>query len=345
MIRDTKELILIKVLGFGSSLVSYIFTINMLMSFADTPFNKFLYFLCGLIIDGAKWFSLITLIKYYRVKIYKNFFLYTILFILFLTMSVVASVSYSIYTVKNQMYDIQVIENTALNNANENIEKLKKDVENIQNTKNNELYRLNTELDGLPLDYITRREEIENKKLELTNMYDKKINNTTWQLNEAKKVLENIDVGIQEKRTLKNNAIANFFQTLSNVASLDIDNIILIFAIALGVLLDVISVSLIFDSAFSYANKRAFNKDNTAFKNIRKINKELKEKEYTEELQETANTIINISDFIKYCTENNIDIDNIKYKDVQDVIKQSTYYKYMDKIKETYQDCNKEISV
>lgn len=337
MIRDKNELLAIKVIGFGSSVVSYIFTITMLMSFANTQFDKVLYFCCGLIIDGAKWFTLITLIKYYRAKLYKNFYLYTILFILFLTMSVIASVSYSIYTVKSQLYEVKTIENTALNNANETIEKLKTDVAGLENSKSSELTRLNTELDGLPLDYISRRKEIEDKKLELTTMYDKKINNATWQLNEKKKELEAIPTGTQEEKILKNNPIANFFETFANVLNADIDLIITIFAIALGVLLDLISVSLTFDSAFSYQNKRSFNKDMTNFKNLREINKKLKDYDNDEDETKPTGTdsnIINLTDFVRYCADNNIDIDTIEYKDVKGVIKQSTFYKYIGKLKD-----------
>lgn len=275
MIKSKNELLLISVIGFVSSVVSYIFTIVMLMSFAETPFEKFLYFLCGLIIDGVKWFSLITLIKYYRAKLYKNFFGYFILFLLFFGMSLTASISFSIYTVKKQMYDVKSIENAAYVNSLDQVNKYKDDLSVLESDKSSEISRVNSELDGLPLDFITRRKELSDKKIELTSFYDNKINILKSLLDAKINDLSLISSESVEVKTLKNTSIASFFETLSNVSHINIDSIIIFFAVALGVILDTASIALIFDSSFSYHNKRSFNKDITNFKNIRKIQEQL----------------------------------------------------------------------
>lgn len=335
MIKSQKELMLINLIGFISSGVSYIFTILMLMSFAETNLEKVLYFLCGVINDGMKWFSLITLIKYYRAKFYKNFIVYCFLFFLFFTMSLVASISYSVFTVKKQMYDVKIIQNNNFINVNEQIDKLKIDIINVESDKTNELNRINTELDGLPLDYITRRKELADKKIELTNFYDIKINNLSWQLSEKIKELENIDGKEIEEKVLKNNAIANFFLTISNVTKTNIDNIILIFAISLGVILDMASIALTFDSSFSYQNKRAFNSDITKIKTMRTIKKELDKKIDDEGTKDYR--ILNYNDFVNHIKKYNLDFEEIKFSNFKELMSKNNFFNYYYKYKKEFE--------
>lgn len=335
MIKSKKELMLISFIGFVSSAVSYIFTILMLMSFAETGLEKFLYFCCGVINDGVKWFALITLIKYYRAKLYKNFIVYCFLFFLFAGMSMIASISFSVFTVKKQMYDVQVIENKNYINVSNQVEKLKENIQTLEAEKANEIQRINTEMDGLPLDYITRRENLANKKIELTNFYDTKLNPLRIELDEKITKLGEIDRKNTEIKTLKNNAIAGFFETISNVTTVNIDNVILIFAIALGVILDTASIALTFDSSFSYQNKRSFNKDMTNYKNIRRIKRELDDKIEDDETEECK--IISYDDFVKYIEKNDIDFDNIKYINFKDFMTKNSFFNFYYKYKKEFE--------
>lgn len=328
MIKSQKEIMLINLIGFVSSGVSYIFTILMLMSFAETNLEKFLYFMCGVINDGVKWFTLITLIKYYRAKLYKNFVAYSFLFLLFAGMSMIASISFSVYTVKKQMYDVKIVENTAYMSTISQIDKINADIITLETEKISEINRLNSELDGLPLDYITRRQQLSDKKIELTNFYDNKIQNLKNELDIKVAELNSIDTKETEVRVLKNNAIAGFFETISTVTKISIDNIILAFAVALGVILDVASIALTFDSSFSYQNKRSFNKDMTNYRNIRKIKKELDSK--TDELtdEEDDGKILTYSDFIKYIDDNSVQFENIKYSNFKSIMSKANFYNF-----------------
>lgn len=331
MIKSKNEKLLVSLIGFISSFVSYVFTIIMLMSFAETRTEKFLYFLCGVIIDGVKWFSLITLIKYYRARLYKNVVGYFILFVLFFGMSLTASISYSIYTVKKQMYNVQTIENAAYLNLLDQLNKSKDDLTILESDKANELSRINLEMDGLPLNYVTRRKELSDKKLELTNFYDNKISIIKTEVKTKADELSKIDNKPQEVKTLKMNSISAFFETISNVTRFNIDNIIIAFAVALGVILDTGSIALIFDNSFSYQNKRSFNKDINNFKNIRRMQKELKENDNNIPENEDGK-ILNYNDFIKYISENDIAFDNIKFVNFKSIIDKDKffnfYYKY-----------------
>lgn len=322
MIKSKKELMIISFIGFLSSAVSYVFTILLFMSFAETNLEKFLYFLCGIINDGVKWFSLITLIKYYRAKLYKNFVAYCILFLMFFTMSLTASISFSVFTVKKQMYDVKKVQNNLYLNTKEQTENLKNDLSKVEDEKIYEINRINTELDGIPLDYITRRKELADKKIELTNFYDKKIAEIKNELDTKILELNDIDGNEVDIKTLKNNAIAGFFETIATVTKINIDNVILIFAVALGVILDVASIALTFDSTFSYNNKREFKKDITKYKNMHLMKKELKDKSEETKEHEKKDKIINFNDFIEYIENNNLDFDHINFNNFKDLIKE-----------------------
>lgn len=319
MIKTKKEKFLIGIIGITATIISYYFTISMLMTFGETAQEKFLYMLCGVIIDGVKWFSLITAIKYYRAGIYSSLVMYLVLFILFLCVSVVASVSYSIYGVKKQMYDTSITENNAYVLALQKTNDLKANLDQLKAEKTSEIKRLNDEKDLMPLDWISRRNEIEDRKLEINTTFDKQINDRQWQYNEQLKVLEGIDNKPIETKTLKNNAMAGFFQTISNVLKVDIDNIIVWSAIILGVLLDVASVAMAFDNAFSYDSKRSFNKDLTRFKNIKVMQPAKK------------NNVIELSSYDKfkqYIIDNNIEISKVTDKDFQSYMSRATFFNY-----------------
>lgn len=336
MIKTQKEIMLTSLISFVSSAVSYIFTILMLVSFAETGLEKVLYFLCGVINDGTKWFTLLAMIKYYRAKLYKNFIGYSFLFLLFAGMSMIASISFSVFTVKKQMYDVQLKQNQYYIVAKEQVDKIKEDITKLEAEKTGEVNRLNVEMDGLPLDYITRRKELADKKIELTNFYDTKIESLKSEFDEKALLLEGLDGNEIEVKTLKKNAIAGFFETMANITKANIDNVILVFAIALGVILDTASIALTFDSSFSYQNKREFNKDMTKYKNVKAMKRELDEK--VKDYDDDKSRVISYDDFIKYIDDNDLDVNEISFSDFKSLIPipKSTFYNFLNRYKKDF---------
>lgn len=325
MIKTKKELMAIGFLGYLSTVLSYIFTISMLMTFAETTWEKCLYFCCGVVIDGVKWFALLTLIKYHRAKLYNQFVSYFVLFLFFASISVIASVSFSIYTVKKQMYDVTQNQNPLYVTLQDSINNSKGELNALNEEKNNELARLNTELDSLPLDYITRRQELSNKKIELIGFYDNKITALKTDYDNKVNELNTIDSTPQELKKLKNNPIAGFFETISNAFNIQVDSIIMFFAIMLGVALDVASIAFTFDRSYSYENKRSFNKHQTVFKNLKLTDATLK--------TGSDDKILNFDDFIQFVNKNDLDIDSLKYSQVSDYISKTSFYRWMDQYK------------
>jgi hypothetical protein len=343
MIKTPKEIMLTKIIGLVSSAVSYVFTILMLMSFAETGLEKVLYFLCGVINDGTKWFTLLAMIKYYRAKLFKNFVGYSILFVLFAGMSMIASISFSVFTVKKQMYDVEIKQNEFFLVSQGQAAKAEEDILKLESEKTNEINRLNTELDGLPLDFVTRRKELSDKKIELTNFYDTKLAGLKTELDEKTKLLDGLDGGDIEVRKLKNNAIAGFFETIANTTKTNIDTIILIFAIALGVILDTASIALTFDSSFSYQNKREFNKDMTKYKNVKAMKMELDEK--IKDFEEEKPKVLSYDDFVKYIDENDLDVSEINFNGFKSLVPRSTFYSFLNKYKKDFLDVDYNVSL
>lgn len=331
MVRDKNENFLRDVLALISTIVSLVFTTCMLMTLGVTQFDKILYFFCGIVNDGAKWFALITAIKYFKAKVYGVFSFYLILFVLFFSVSLFASISFTAYTVQSQLYDVTESENLEYNTLTEHIKTLESEIAKLENEKTAEISRANKELDSIPLDYVTRRKEIEAKKNEVNIKYDEKLNNTKWQLSESKTKLTQTSDIKTEVKTLKKNPVAGLFNLMANVFNASLDSTIITCSVILGMILDVIGISFTVDKSNSYDSKRELNKQQTKNKNIYKLSRRLNNPAADSiDLRHSpaADSIDSLDSFLDYCNKNELDLNDLKFSEVEGLIPKSTFYKY-----------------
>ena len=334
MLKTKSEILITKLITFCSTGVSVIFSTMMLMTFASTSFEKVLYLFCGLINDGTKWFTLTIAMKNYKAKSYKKFRLWLCAFLPFFLVSIIASISFSVYTVKGQMY--QVVENENMNFVvvDSKIDGLQKDIINIRDEQKSELEKINSEIASLPVTSVSRRDTLSNRKIELSTFYSDKIVALETKLNvlyEEIKELEATEQRVIEKKTLSNNSIAGFFETMANLFNVEIDSIILGFAILLGVILDCASITLTIDGQYSYTSVREANKEMTKIKNFKAMEEKIANR--------TGNKVIQLNSFNKfanYIIRQSIDIDDLTYADMSDKVAKGSFNKFVDKFKEKY---------
>lgn len=327
------RMLIYKIISVISTLTSYIFTVLMLTEFATSKLSFVLYLLAGVIIDGVKWISLLAIIQQTKLKQYSQLGVYIPVFLIFATISIVASISFSIHNVQSQLFSTEYKQNATYIAQQEKVNDMKNELDKLKSERDAEFDRLNLELDGLPTSYVTAREKIEQQKTELKAKYEKQINDKTFNYNQANLELSEMDDAEIKVQTLKDTTIAGFFGTVSNVFETSIDLIVLIFAVVLGFCLDLAAIICTFFGEFQYTSKREMRKEITEIKHAREI------QEYKKKIDKEKSTVkkdIGISakqittyhDFEEYIYNNNIDLEEYTHKNFKDIVPNRDNFNY-----------------
>lgn len=350
MILDKQKQKILKVIGILSAIISYIFTVSMMTSFATSRFTYILYLISGVIIDGIKLLALIVCID--SIKNYKHSRLVTFapLFIIFASVSIVASVSFNINNVQRQLYDTEFKPNPIYQAQATKVDTMSDELDKLKAERTDEFNRINTELDSLPTTYITQRNALEQQKQEVSTKYDNKINDKTYFLNEERTKLAELDDTDIKVQTLKDTAIAGFFNTLSTSLGGTIEGFILTFAVMIGIILDIGSIVCTIISELSYTSVAQKNRQHK--KALEQVIEEVKDEKSGETIKDikdkvTDEQISSYDDFIKFTEESNINLHELSqtiqkidiYRDYyQYNVKRTSFYKYFDRYIHEFDD-------
>jgi hypothetical protein len=237
-----------KVLKFIGMLISVSFTVLMLQTFAVELHERILYFFTGLMPEACKIILLLAAIKFLK-KSKKLFVLLVALFVPFASVSLAASISFAMYTVEKQMFVIEQTEDTSYSHNYAIVYQQAADIRDaiarLEAERANELNRANAEIDSLPAEYfVTRRRELAEDRNVLIDSYDRRISDLRTELNEKNELLMSLSTGMAqsqnmtETRRLSDNAVAGLFTTISDLSGASIENLVLWYAMALGVIID-----------------------------------------------------------------------------------------------------------
>ena len=254
-----------KVLKFIGMLISICFTILMLQTFAVELHERILYFFTGLMPEACKIILLLAAIRFLK-KSKKLFVLFAALFIPFAGVSLAASISFAMHTVEKQMYIVvEVTENTSYSHSYSIIQQqansIRDAIAHLEAERADELNRANSVIDSLSVDFVTRRRELIEDRTTLLDNYDQRISDLRDELNEKDELLMSLGTDMAqsqptaETRKLSDNAVSGLFLTISNLSGAAIENLVLWYAVALGVIIDLSGAVLALVEGFTVPEK------------------------------------------------------------------------------------------
>lgn len=329
MIKNDKELFITSFLASTATLISVALTTLLFMTFATTSFEKVLYFSAGIVNDGAKAFCLTVLIKYIRAKLYRQASFYGVLFTIFGLISLFASVSFTMYTAKTKMYKEVLIVNTSIATLENNIEKLENEILKLEHEKQTELERTNKVIDSLPANQITNRNTYNEQKKATMSLYDTKINVLKPVLADAQAKLDATDKTPKKIMELQNTPLAGLFDTMAKTFKINIDTIITVFAVFIGIAMDLCMIAFSYDKAMSYKSATEKKLAEKKLETVHNKNVTVKtEKKKISKIIIEANEITSYSDFVAYVEDNNLNPMSLRYSDFKGTIKEQSFYKW-----------------
>lgn len=334
--KTKKNEFILSILNISCIITSFAFTLQMFFSVSETLSEKILYSFVAIIIEGIMWISIDAMVKHYRMQSFKNVAFWSFLFILFFSVSLTASLAFAIQTVYKQMYSTKTVVNEEYIYLKQEVDALKLKQQQLEDEKQDELNKLNAQLDLLPLDFISRRNELEVQKTTLINKYDAYINEKNIAYEDKKQALKNAGVAETEVKVLKDTSISGMITVVATLFKIKEETLILAFALLVGVTADIAGVALDIYLLLKVDSKREMNKIIKETRNQQEINNMLQTANKEISLINQSDDIVNsYEEFINIITKYNIDIYNISFNDfvatTKSALARSSFYKYKNK--------------
>jgi len=346
-----------KYMKFAGMAISALFTVLLFQLFAETPLERGIYLGAAIVVEYCK----ITLVMH-SLKRGKAFIITCFMAFLFFAISLTASISFNMYTAQKAMYETIEIIHTDTRYSNtysllesqhslvqSQIEEIRGIIATVEAERAGELARMNSVIAETPADFVTLRRELTGDRAAILEGYDSQIDDLRSRLQVETAVLTGIMVEmsevperevvetITEERQLRDNSLAGFFVLMSDLTGAEVYSIILLFAVLLGIALDLTGISFVLvENANTAAETMLDTVDtakSTALEVIETVVETDVDKPSTLSMVQSTAKIICLKkidcyeNFEEYVIANNLDAETLTPSNFPNVPR-STFYKY-----------------
>ena len=369
--------------GVGAGLfLSTAFTFTLFQQLATDVTDSIIFGAVAIVIESAKISLIINALR--RDKA----FITSIMFaVLLFAISLSASISYWVYAVSNAIYEVVEIvhidtmhsDNFALletqyKRVENQIQAIQDDIARVEAERADELARLNNIINETPADFVTLRRELTNDRTEILAGYDTRIDSLRTEIADMNSILDGLTIQmgqteqrevietITEERRLKDGSLAGYFVLLSGFTELHVDSIVIIFAVVVGIALDITGLAFCILEKARREPEPAAEKpevDLEEIQQLRQVLEQYKDRETEllktleanqgQDKEEDTTKVVRLpdkriaiktyKDFCKAIADNGLKISDLKYKKILELVElnKSTFYKYLREYKEEKQ--------